>query len=56
MYLLRRFHPDPSRVRRCWRGFGYNDQEIAEIAAKGRQILARHLPDLPEVSDESRSA
>lgn len=50
-WLLRRFHPDPKRVRRCWRAFGYNDREIEEVALKGRTTLQALIPELPELFD-----
>ena len=56
LYLLRRYHPNQDKVRRCWRAFGYNDGEIEAVVECGREILLTKLPELPELFDERETS
>ena len=47
-FLISRFHPDPKKVKRCYRAFHSTEEEFHEARERGQQILLQWVPEMRE--------
>ena len=48
LFLVSRFHPDPKKVKRCYRAFDFTEEDFHEACKRGHELFLRWLPELRE--------